>query len=72
MALTKLNFRVRRPVDAARVRILAGDEEMFTGKVRAFKPSVMESFPLPAKVIQQALDLGASEIVLSVVPVEEA
>ena len=71
-ALTKLNFRVRRPVDAARVRILAGDEEMFTGKVRAFKPSVMESFPLPAKVIQQALDLGASEIVLSVDPVEEA
>lgn len=72
VALTKLNFRVRRPVDAARVRILAGDEEMFTGKVRAFKPSVMESFPLPAKVIQQALDLGASEIVLSVDPVEEA
>lgn len=72
MALTKLNFRVRRPVDAARVRILAGDEELLAGKVRAFKPSVMESFPLPAKVIQQALDLGANEIVLSVDPVEEA
>lgn len=72
MALTKLNFRVRRPVDAARVRILAGGEELFAGKVRAFKPSVMESFPLPAKVIKQALDLGASEIVLSVDPVEEA
>lgn len=72
VALTKLNFRVRRPVDAARVRILAGDEELFAGKVRAFKPSVMESFPLPAKVIQQALDLGASEIVLSVDPVEKA
>lgn len=72
VALTKLNFRVRRPVDAARVRILAGDEELFAGKGRAFKPSVMESFPLPAKVIQQALDLGASEIVLSVDPVEEA
>lgn len=72
VALTKLNFRVRRPVDAARVRILAGDEELFAGKVRAFKPSIMESFPLPAKVIQQALDLGASEIVLSVDPVEEA
>lgn len=71
-ALTKLNFRVRRPVDAARVRIQAGDEELFTGKVRAFKPSVMESFPLSAKVIQRALDLGASEIVLSVDPVEEA
>lgn len=72
VALTKLNFRVRRPVDAARVRILAGDEELLAGKVRAFKPSVMESFPLPAKVIQQALDLGANEIVLSVDPVEEA
>ena len=72
VALTKLNFRVRRPVDAARVRILAGDEELFAGKVRVFKPSVMESFPLPAKVIQQALDLGASEIVLSVDPVEKA
>lgn len=72
VGLTKLNFRVRRPVDAARVRILAGGEELFAGKVRAFKPSVMESFPLPAKVIQLALDLGASEIVLSVDPVEEA
>lgn len=72
VGLTKLNFRVRRPVDAARARILANGEELFAGKVRAFKPSVMESFPLPAKVIQQALDLGASEIVLSVDPVEEA
>lgn len=72
VALTKLNFRVRRPVDAACVRILAGDEELFAGKVRAFKPSVMESFPLPAKMLQQALDMGASEIVLSVDPVEEA
>ena len=72
VGLTKLNFRVRRPVDAARVRILAGDEELFAGKIRPFIPSVMESFPLPAKVIQQALDLGASEIVLSVDPVEKA
>lgn len=72
VGLTKLNFRVRRPVDAARVRILAGDEELFAGKVRPFKPSVMESFPLPAKVIQRALDMGVSEIVLSVDPAEEA
>ena len=72
VALTKLNFRVRRPVDAARVRILAGGEELFAGKVRVFKPSVMESFPLPAKMIQHTLDLGASEIILSVDPVEEA
>lgn len=72
VALTRLNFRVRRPVDAARVRILADGEELFAGKVRAFKPSVMESFPLPAKVIQRALDLGTSEIVLSVDPAEGA
>ena len=72
VALTKLNFRVRRPVDAARVRILADGEELFAGKVRPFKPSVMESFPLPAKAIQHALDLGASEIVLSVDSVEKA
>lgn len=72
VALTKLNFRVRRPVDAARVRILAGGEELFAGKVRAFKPSVMESFPLPAKAIQRALGLGASELVLTVDPIEEA
>lgn len=72
VTLTRLNFRVRRPVDAARMRILADGEELFAGKVRAFKPSVMENFPLPAKVIQRALDLGASEIVLSVDPIEEA
>ncbi len=72
VGLTRLNFRVRRPVDAARVRILANGEELFAGKIRAFKPSVLESFPLPAKVIQRAHDLGASEIVLSVDPVEEA
>lgn len=71
-ALTKLNFRVRRPVNAACVRILADGEELFVGKVRAFKPSVMESFPLPAKVIKQALDLGVNDIVLSVDSIEEA
>lgn len=72
VALTKLNFRVRRPVDTACVKILADGVELFASKVRAFKPSVMESFPLPAKVIQQALDMGASELILSVDPVEEA
>ena len=72
VALTKLHFRVRRPVAAARVRVLAGGEELFAGKARAFKPSVMEIFPLPAKVLQQALDMGASELILSVDPVEEA
>ena len=72
VGLTKLYFRVRQPVDTACVRILADGEKLFVGKVRPFKPSVMESFPLPAKVIQRALDLGVNEIVLSVDPVEEA
>lgn len=72
VALTKLNFRVRRPVNTACVRILADGEELFASKVHAFKPSVMESFPLPAKVIQQAFDMGASELILSVDPAEEA
>lgn len=54
------------------MRILADGEELFVGKVRAFKPSVMESFPLPAKVIKQALDLGVNNIVLSVDSIEEA
>ncbi|MFR7671218.1 MAG: hypothetical protein ACLU0O_11610 [Collinsella sp.] len=44
----QLNFRAPT-VDAARVRILVGDEELFAGKIRPFKPSVMESFPLPTR-----------------------
>ncbi len=36
------------------MRILADGEELFAGKVRPYKPSVMESFPLPAKAIQHA------------------
>ena len=59
---------MRRPVDAACVRILADGEKLFAGKVRAFKPSVMESFPLPAKVIKQALDLAYLDGLHAVVP----
>ena len=43
VTLTKLNFRVRRPVDAARVRILAGDEELFAGKVRALSRALWKA-----------------------------
>lgn len=42
LASTKLNFRVRRPVDCARVRIRCNGETLFEGKPRAYKPSIME------------------------------
>ncbi len=63
----------RAPTGRRRPRAYSGRRRgTACGEVRALMPSVMESFPLPAKVIKQALDLGASEIVLSVDPVEEA
>lgn len=68
----KVNFRVRRPIESARVRILAGDETLLEGKVRAFKPSIMESFPVPGRILERAVAMGASGITLSVDPVEEA
>ena len=66
-AATKLFFRVQRPVDAARLVIICGDEVLFTGKPRAFKPSIMESAPLTAKMIERA----HGTVTLSVEPVEE-
>lgn len=72
VATTKLFFRVKRPVEQARLRIFTGNELLFEGKPRAFKPSIMESAPLTARMIEQALELHASEpITLSVEPVEE-
>ena len=64
---TKLFFRVQRPVDAARLVITCGDEVLFTGKPRAFKPSIMESAPLTAKMSERA----HGTVTLSVEPVEE-
>ena len=66
-AATKLFFRVQRPVDAARLVITCGDEVLFTGKPRAFKPSIMESAPLTAKMIERA----HGTVTLSVEPIEE-
>lgn len=68
----KLNFRVRRPIENACVRILAGNETLLEGKVRAFKPSIMESFPVPKRILERTVAMGASGITLSVDPVEEA
>lgn len=55
-------FRVRRPLEAARMRITSGCETLFEGKPRAYKPSIMESFRLPAKLLARA----GAEITLSI------
>lgn len=67
---TKLWFRVRRPVERARIRLLAGDEVLFEGKPRAFKPSVMESAPLTRAMAKRAFECGAASVTLSVEAVD--
>lgn len=69
---TKLYFRVRKPVDLAKVTISAEDTVLFEGKPRAYIPSIMEAVPLTAKMIEAAG--SASSITVSVDPVvaEEA
>ena len=51
---TKLFFRVRRPVERAHVRITVDGVTALEGKPRSFIPSIMESFPLPAKLAAAA------------------
>lgn len=63
----KLFFRVKRPVGTARIVISSGDEVLFAGKPRSFKPSIMESVPLTRRMIERA----TGSITLSVDPVEE-
>lgn len=63
----KLFFRVKRPVEHARLVIRSGEIEVFAGKPRAFKPSIMESAPLTPKMLERVGD----ELTLSVEPVEE-
>lgn len=72
LATMQLFFRVKRPVSAAQMHIYADDELLFAGKVRAYKPSVMEAAPLTAKMISRALDAHANNITLSIDLVEEA
>lgn len=38
-ALVKIWFRVRTPIECGRIRIVSGDETLFCGKPRAFKPA---------------------------------
>ena len=72
VATTKLFFRVKRPVEQAGLRIYAGDELLFEGKPRAFKPSIMETAPLTTKMLERAQKLHANgPITLCIDPVEE-
>ena len=50
----KLFFRVRRPVKRAHVCITVDGATALEGKPRSFIPSIMESFPLPAKLAAAA------------------
>lgn len=64
---TKLFFRVKRPVKAARLVLRSGDEELFIGKPRPYKPSIMESAPITPKMIERA----HGKVTLSIEPAEE-
>ena len=67
-ALVKIFFRVRRPHDRARIKVTSGDDVIFEGKPRAFKPSIMEFVPLTPHMLQQA----HGSITISVEAVEDS
>ncbi len=70
MATAKAFFRVRRPLDRAQIVISAGDTVLFRGKVRDYKPSIMETAPITAKMLAA---VGPGEaLTISIDPVEEA
>lgn len=64
---TKLFFRVKRPVDQAKLVIRSGGEVIFTGKPRGFKPSIMEAAPLTVKMLKHV----GEELTLSIESIEE-
>lgn len=66
----KLFFRVRRPLENAALVLRDGDEVLFRGKARAYKPSIMESAPLTAKMLAD-VEAGGT-VTLSIEPVEGA
>lgn len=66
---TKVYFRVRRPVEQARLRITSGDTLIFEGKPRKYIPSIMEAAPLTKKMIEAA---SGRTITVSIDPVKEA
>ena len=60
----KLFFRARRPLERAHVRITVDGKVALEGKPRSFIPSIMESFPLPAKIAAtatQSIELSVVE-----------
>ena len=50
----RIFFRVRRPADGMRLEVYAGQERIFQGKPRSFKPSVMESIKIRAAQLENA------------------
>lgn len=66
-ALVKIWFRVRTPIECGRIRIISGDETLFCGKPRAFKPSIMESVPVTPAMLKRA----QGRITLSIESIEE-
>ena len=50
----RIFFRVRRPADDVRLEVYAGEERIFQGKPRSFKPSVMESVKIRAAQLENA------------------
>ena len=66
-ALVKIWFRVRTSIECGRIRIVSGDETLFCGKPRAFKPSIMESTPLTPAMLKRA----QGRITLSIESIEE-
>lgn len=69
-ATTKAFFRVRRPIAHARLVISAGDAVLFRGKTRDYKPSIMETAPITAKML--ATVCPGSTLTISIDPAEEA
>ena len=61
-------FRVRKPIEEAEMVITSGDKEIFRGKPRSYKPSIMECQMVPAKLLENATD----EITLSLEMKESA
>ena len=50
----RIFFRVRRPVENVRLEVYAGDECIFKGKARSFKPSLMDSVKIRAAHLEKA------------------
>ena len=47
-------FRVRKPISGASMVVTSGGAEIFRGKARDYKPSIMECLTLPPKILEKA------------------